>query len=390
MATPDESSGSNDVAPGDVDTSGTEHHSRNNGKEIPEGSSARKDVACLETNETQEEATPMKLQPELFLLGPKARDFFVSQGITTVKTFLSVKLIDMATALAKQNECVLATAKNKLSRWRGDVKQRHKTRKEQLVGLHPAFEVFDSEARSFFTAMSIAAPSDLMTYRCLAQVYVDWRRDNRMYEIKLNNANGIVCRWRQSVKRQNDACLEWQAPVPTIGSPSSNPMVSELSFSSKRAFSSELSTGADNTSVDERPAFTVDGRPMSGWMHRKMAKRTFPVPTPASAPISTVATVVDDAQGETTSGIGSLSLVARTELGNGTDDCNAEPERKRHRLNENVPTDIAGGNLDDLDAANGDRTNGLGTGADRDGLVAEGDLDDGATEGRWDIKEFYL
>jgi hypothetical protein len=59
-------------------------------------------------------------------------------------------------------------------------------------------------------------------------------------------------------------------------------------------------------------------------------------------------------------------------------------------LNENVPTDIAGGNLDDLDAANGNRTKGLGAEADRDGLVAEGDLDDRATEGRWDIKEFYL
>jgi hypothetical protein len=210
------------------------------------------------------------------------------------------------------------------------VKQRHKTRNEQPVRLHPAFEVFDSEARSFFTAMSIAAPSDLMTYHCLAQVYVDWRRDNRMYEKKPKNANGIVCRWRQSVKRQNDACLEWEAPAPSIGSPTSNPMASGVSLPSSEALPPEVSDAAHNTHMDDMPAFTVDGRPMSGWMHRKMAKRTFPVPTPASAPASTVVTVVDDAQSETPIGKGPFLLVAHAELGNGTDDCNAEPESKRH------------------------------------------------------------
>ena len=102
MVTPDVTSGSNNVA-GDVDT--IEHLSRNNknGREIPaEGCGARKGVTCLATNDTQLVATPhIELQPELLLLGAEARDFFVSQGITTVKAFHSARAKDMATALAK-------------------------------------------------------------------------------------------------------------------------------------------------------------------------------------------------------------------------------------------------------------------------------------------------
>lgn len=73
--------------------------------------------------------------------------------------------------------------------WRRDAKQRLETRKEQPVGLHPASEVFNSEVRTFFAAKSIATSEEILAYSALIRVYKDWRRDNKLYEMKVSYAD---------------------------------------------------------------------------------------------------------------------------------------------------------------------------------------------------------
>jgi len=119
-----------------------------------------------------------QFEPELLLLGPQAQDFCLSQRITTVKVFLSASPKDMATALAKETECTFSMALRKVERWKKQTRQRQETRMEQPVGLHPTFEVFNIDKRSFFAAMSIATPYDLLQYEDLAQAYMDWRHNN--------------------------------------------------------------------------------------------------------------------------------------------------------------------------------------------------------------------
>jgi len=119
-----------------------------------------------------------QLEPDLLLLGPQAQDFFLSQGITTVKALLSLSTKETVTALAKDTECGFATALRKVERWRKETRQRQKTRKEQPVGLHPAFEVFIIDERSFFAAVLITTPNDLLQYKNLSLAYMDWRHKN--------------------------------------------------------------------------------------------------------------------------------------------------------------------------------------------------------------------
>jgi hypothetical protein len=144
--------------------------------QIPEGDGARNGRMGLESaNMVVGGTTDAGLESELFLLGPQARNVLLSQGITTVTFFLSVSTEEMATALAKGTEYTFYSARNKVLLWKKDVRQRLETRKElQLpVGLHPAFKVFNIDERSFFAAMSIRTPNDLLLYKGLAQAYMD-------------------------------------------------------------------------------------------------------------------------------------------------------------------------------------------------------------------------
>jgi hypothetical protein len=141
-------------------------------------------------------------------MGPLTRGFLASQGITTVTTFLSASAKEIATVLAEQTINTFFSARTKVNRWKRDVRQRQEARKKQIVGLHPAFGVLDDVARSFFNAMSIATPKDLLKYQGLARAYVKWRRDNNMSDMNKRSANAHVVRLRDYVRRQNESSTE--------------------------------------------------------------------------------------------------------------------------------------------------------------------------------------
>jgi hypothetical protein len=143
------------------------------------------------------------LDPELVLLGIEARGFFLSQGITTVHSLLTGTSTERATTLARLTNHTLSMAKAIVNGWRADVRQRLATREEHPVGLHWAFEVFNADIRSFFVAVSIATPSDLFEHLHLGQEYMDWRRDNNMYVIRIATLRTYASKWKESVKRQS-------------------------------------------------------------------------------------------------------------------------------------------------------------------------------------------
>ena len=221
-------------------------------------------------------------------LGTQARDCLVSQGITTVTAFFSASRKEIATVLAEQTEYTFFSARNQVSGWKRNVRQRLETRKEQPVGLHPAFEVFTPEIRSFFTAMSIATPEDLLNYEGLAPAYMNWRRDNKMGEMNLASARGNMYLWKESVTRQgaaHDTAAETAfdtTTFPSIIAPAST-IVSGTNSPPSSASPQEPFGRSQSTFRDGAAALTVDDRPMSRRLRRKIAKRTFPpVLTPAS------------------------------------------------------------------------------------------------------------
>lgn len=261
--------------------------------QIPEGDGARNGRMGLESaNMVVGGTTDAGLESELFLLGPQARNVLLSQGITTVTFFLSVSTEEMATALAKGTEYTFYSARNKVLLWKKDVRQRLETRKElQLpVGLHLAFEVFDPEIRSFFTAMSIATPKDLLNCEDLAPVCVKWRRDNKMREMNRATTERNIYMWKASVTRQGTTYDTAPAgttvvtsTAPSIISPTSA-IVSGTKSPPSSVSPQKPFDGAQSTIRNALPVFTVDGRPMSWRLRRKMAKRTAPpIPIPAFA-----------------------------------------------------------------------------------------------------------
>jgi hypothetical protein len=164
------------------------------------------------TNSASSSSSTMKLlHPLLYLLGPVARRFLVSQGITTVDAFLALDRNAMEGALfewrkrEKLEERMFASAMNEVQTWKREVLQRQKTRKEKPVGLHITFEVFDPTVRSFLAAQSIATPSDLRHSDppTLALEFFYWGKEKQgMKEIKLTSAREYISMWRESVERQ--------------------------------------------------------------------------------------------------------------------------------------------------------------------------------------------
>jgi len=140
-----------------------------------------------------------QLEPDLLLLGTFARDLCRSQGIKTVVSFLWANRKEMATVLAKDTECTFWSALKKVDGWKKDARQRLDTRKKQPVGLHPAFEVFNIDERSFFAAMSIATPTDLAKYEDLAQAGLEAQQQQERIEAKVyQKANVPVERFYNS------------------------------------------------------------------------------------------------------------------------------------------------------------------------------------------------
>ena len=278
-----------------------------------------------------------QLEPELLLLGCQARDFFVSQGITTVKALLTEHSTrNMATALAKAKFYVYSSAASKVDGWKRDTQQRLDTRKERPVGLHPAFEIFSPQLRSFFAAILIATPDDLMGYDLvsLTLAYLDWRCENEMNAIKFESARIHVSYWRESVSRQRNVALDGKAALP-LPAPATRISVSARSATSSRALPQER--GAVVVPLTE------GRRPMSGKLRRKVAKQTFRV-TPAPAEDTSTQELSDDSiyQSRGTVSGGMVTSEDEAEPDDCVGGCEAEPERKRHRSNESAPNGMDG------------------------------------------------
>lgn len=154
--------------------------------------------------------TDAPLEPDLILLGDFACSFFVSQGITTTKDFLSARqskdlALDLVAFMLQHHQKTITpiTARQRVDGWKGDIRQRYKTREEGLEGIHPTFEVFNPGIRSFLTSQSVITPEDLFT-RPLKELGEAWRKrhNGKHPNGKLTSAKSFVSKWRESVKRQ--------------------------------------------------------------------------------------------------------------------------------------------------------------------------------------------
>lgn len=105
------------------------------------------------------------------------------------------------------------TSRRCLSSWAHDLQQRRRlTKQEDLPeGLHPAFEVFDSDLRAFFLSKKIASPKHLWreSKAGLSGASAEWYQENEFGVLSRLAATSRIDHRRSSVARQ--------LPADTVG-----------------------------------------------------------------------------------------------------------------------------------------------------------------------------
>jgi len=204
---------------------------------------------------------------ELSQLGPLAGTFLAMKGITNVAVFLETslssklggKLVRFRTKrYPKEKVWTVSNAVDNIRSWKRDLLQRRATRKENPVGLHLTFEIFDGELRSFLVAMSITTPQELFEFPTLSRAYGEWRHKTLLLALPPNSSAAYASLWKRSVKRQLPDSETGLAPAKTK--------------SKQSAAHPQIQVASPGTVAElER-----NGRRMSGTVFRKFGKRTLP------------------------------------------------------------------------------------------------------------------
>ena len=133
------------------------------------------------------------------------------------------------------------------------------------MGLHPAFEVYIIDERSFFAAMLITTPNDLLQYKSLSLAYMDWRHKNNKNELKLQTIKTRIKLWKDAMIQQgtaNTTSTDKVSPASTLESERPTKRIrTDTAVASSEYSTTSRSLGFATASPDnaaQKPAFDAE------------------------------------------------------------------------------------------------------------------------------------